>query len=335
MRRTFNESQIRAAGADGRTVEGYGIVWGSRNSYGEIFVPGCFDESLAAFGDAKPFPMLSQHDDPIGRWTEYRQDDTGLWLQGTISEVHEGQEVATLLNDRAINGLSIGFWSDQEVFVSAGETFSSNGFTSTQTKPTWYILKARLAECSIVTTPADDQARVVAIRHAGAGLAPETAEVVLPGLRTGADWDDLAYSMAVLMGARGGHDLRGLQEAERRALYQRLAHGYEQLERTPPAFAAAPNFTSTSWAHDEVDVYRDRCLGKAADALVNAAGATDRPLSDGTKERLRAAQDAITRVASPTEIPAVAGDTTAAELARICADLEALSRSITSQETSS
>ena len=57
-----------AAGAgDGMRIEGVASMFGSRNSYGEVFVPGAYAESLAAKTDAKPLPIGLYHREVVGR----------------------------------------------------------------------------------------------------------------------------------------------------------------------------------------------------------------------------------------------------------------------------
>src|SRR4051812_40734382 len=58
----------RDASGDRLWIEGYASVWGSRNSFGECFVPGAYTNTLAAKSDEKPLVMGYLHRDVIGRW---------------------------------------------------------------------------------------------------------------------------------------------------------------------------------------------------------------------------------------------------------------------------
>jgi HK97 family phage prohead protease len=94
---------------DKGTFEGYGSVFGNIDAYKEIVEPGAFRESLETLGLPS---MLWQHnpDQPIGVYTEVREDETGLFVKGQINlDVQSGKEGYSLLKQGALRGLSIGF----------------------------------------------------------------------------------------------------------------------------------------------------------------------------------------------------------------------------------
>lgn len=155
---------------DGRTVvSGHAVMWDSRNSYAEQFVPGAFADSLRDKGDRKPLVMGYQHREPIGRWAEYGEDRDGLALSGPISDTAQGRDAVTLLRDGVLTGLSIGFWPKRWQFAEAGErvTFQTplGERTYEPDEPTIFILEAELVEASLVMAPSDDDARVEDIRE--------------------------------------------------------------------------------------------------------------------------------------------------------------------------
>ena len=91
--------------------EGYASIFNQVDGSGDLVLPGAFDNSLHKRGPAN-IRMLFQHDpsQPIGRWLEIRQDDKGLYVRGQLSmDVQRSTELAGLLRDGAIDGLSIGF----------------------------------------------------------------------------------------------------------------------------------------------------------------------------------------------------------------------------------
>ena len=56
--------------------------------------------------------MLFQHDpaEPIGVWTEIREDERGLFVRGKLSkDVARAREILSLMRGGALDGLSIGF----------------------------------------------------------------------------------------------------------------------------------------------------------------------------------------------------------------------------------
>lgn len=153
--------QVRAVGDDG-TFTGYGSVFGSRNSYGEVVMPGAFRDSLA---EKKP-RLLWQHDarKPIGT-IEAREDDNGLLIEGKLTlEVQQAREAHALMRDGAIDGMSMGFFPVEETVDREDDVIRLN--------------KIDLWEVSLVTFPADDQARVQEVRAAlEAGDIPAKRDV--------------------------------------------------------------------------------------------------------------------------------------------------------------
>ena len=107
----------------------------------DVVARGAFAESLARRGPAG-VRMLWQHDpaEPIGRWLSLVEDARGLSVRGRLNlRVARAREIAALLEDGAIDGLSIGF--------RAVEARRDRG-TGTRR-----LLKIDLWEISVVTFP--------------------------------------------------------------------------------------------------------------------------------------------------------------------------------------
>lgn len=77
------------------------------------------------------------HDDPIGRMTDYRVDDKGLWVKARISSAAE--EVFGLIKDKILTAFSIGFRILDAEYNSAAEVF--------------VIKELELVEISVVSVP--------------------------------------------------------------------------------------------------------------------------------------------------------------------------------------
>ena len=111
LRRTFPLT-LASAGEEG-IIEGYGSVFGVRDSYGDIVQRGAFVASLAAHKAAGTMPaMLWQHnpEDPIGVWTDMAEDDRGLRVRGRITmESDLCRDKYHRLKAGGLRGLSIGF----------------------------------------------------------------------------------------------------------------------------------------------------------------------------------------------------------------------------------
>ncbi|MFC3051640.1 HK97 family phage prohead protease [Kordiimonas pumila] len=132
------------------TFEGYGAVFHNRDRDGDIIAPGAFRESLKGGMPA----LLWQHDQkaPIGRFNDVREDEKGLFVKGQLAMTGRGAEAYDLLKMGALNGLSIGFVTKEA---------SRDPASATRT-----ITKADLMEVSLVTFPANDMARISAVKSA-------------------------------------------------------------------------------------------------------------------------------------------------------------------------
>lgn len=160
--------ELRATGEDG-TVEGYGSVFGQKDSYDDVIARGAFAGTLAAHQRDGSMPaMLWQHDTskPIGVWTEMAEDDNGLRVKGKLAlDTALGKEAHALLKMGALNGLSIGFMSKQWQYDRETEIRT--------------LTEVDLWEVSLVTFPAQSQARVTNVKAADAMSTPKDAEQIL------------------------------------------------------------------------------------------------------------------------------------------------------------
>jgi uncharacterized protein len=99
--------ELKAEGEEGEFT-GYGSVFEVVDSQGDKIAKGAFTKSLMS----RMPKMLWQHDmgEPIGKWTEAREDAKGLYLRGKLSlGVARARDAYALMKDGALEGLSIGF----------------------------------------------------------------------------------------------------------------------------------------------------------------------------------------------------------------------------------
>lgn len=145
---------VKSVGDDG-TFSGYGSVFGVIDSYQEIVAPGAFTDSLKEIAaKGRPVPVLWQHRSsaPIGIWDKLEEDGKGLYGAGTLLKdaVAQAGEAHALMKARAVSGLSIGYWVRESSFDEK---------TGIRT-----LTKLDLVEVSLVTFPANDDARVDAVK---------------------------------------------------------------------------------------------------------------------------------------------------------------------------
>lgn len=98
----------------GTMLQGYGSVFGKVDQHADIIDPGAFEENISEIRQGKAiFPkMLYQHNasEVIGIWTELSTDQKGLRVTGNLVKgLPRYQELDTLVRNKMIDGLSIGF----------------------------------------------------------------------------------------------------------------------------------------------------------------------------------------------------------------------------------
>ena len=146
----FADIALDSVAGDG-TFTGYASLFETPDLSGDIISAGAFEKSLKRRG-ASGVRMLFQHDpaEPIGTWTDIREDARGLFAAGRINaDVARGREVLSLMRSGGLDGLSIGF-----------STVKSRREASGLRR----LLEVDLWEISVVTFPMLPQARVAAVK---------------------------------------------------------------------------------------------------------------------------------------------------------------------------
>ncbi|SFU67826.1 MULTISPECIES: HK97 family phage prohead protease [unclassified Methylobacterium] len=133
-------------------VSGYASTFGGPpDAHGDIIAPGAFSRSLREHKAAGTAPvMLWSHDmaEPVGRWTEFREDDHGLFVRGQFNlETTRGRDAHAHAKAGDVSGLSIGFFV-AEGGMRAGE------------RGTVILTDLDLMEISVVALPANRRARL-------------------------------------------------------------------------------------------------------------------------------------------------------------------------------
>lgn len=110
---------------------GYASVWNVVDSYGTVFLPGCFSASLDAHRTSGTRPKgLWQHmpEWPILTWHEFEEDDYGLRCKGQLLlDLEKGRECYTLMKAGEIDGLSAGFEVFETIEVTPAEAAADFG----------------------------------------------------------------------------------------------------------------------------------------------------------------------------------------------------------------
>lgn len=130
---------------------GYASLFGETDMGGDVVAPGAFRASLKKRG-AHGVRMLFQHDpaQPIGTWLDVAEDGKGLRVVGKLNlDVARARELAALIRDGALDGLSIGYKTLRSARAPGGART---------------LLALDLWEISLVTFPMLPGARVGAKR---------------------------------------------------------------------------------------------------------------------------------------------------------------------------
>jgi HK97 family phage prohead protease len=148
--------QIKELGKNGY-VAGYASVFGAVDAQREAVAKGAFARSLDGWKKAGRKPaMLWMHDvaQPIGVWEHLKEDADGLAVEGMLAiTTQNGADAYELLKMGAVTGLSIGY-----------RTVKARMDTRSKVRT---LDEVDLFEISLVTFPANDQARIRAVKDAG------------------------------------------------------------------------------------------------------------------------------------------------------------------------
>lgn len=125
-------------------IEGYAATFGVKDSYNDIINLGAFSTTLTT--DRKRIRLCYQHDldKVIGKIIDIKEDNVGLWFKAKVSNTGLGKDVSILVEDEAINEMSIGYRTKVSTWDDVNEIR--------------YLVEVELAEISIVTRAANKEA---------------------------------------------------------------------------------------------------------------------------------------------------------------------------------
>ncbi|MCU1787512.1 HK97 family phage prohead protease [Pectobacterium polaris] len=143
--------------SDSGEFEGYGSVFGVKDSYDDVVIPGAFSASLQAWKEKNSLPaLLWQHrvDEPIGIYTEMKEDEVGLYVKGRllIDDDPLSKRAHAHMKAGSLTGLSIGYMLKDWEYD--------------RTKEVFLLKEIDLWEVSLVTFPSNDEARVSDVKSA-------------------------------------------------------------------------------------------------------------------------------------------------------------------------
>jgi uncharacterized protein len=210
----YKSFSFKASAAEGLAegeISGYASTWGNVDSYGDIIQRGAFAGTLAFFLENGLTLHQHQMRVPIGKPIECYEDEKGLFIRAKISDTTAGRDCLTLVRDKVIRKLSIGFEPEGYSMLSEEQgraILGDAGYEEALKALPWYsdglrlLTQIKLYEVSLVSFPANEQAEILAVRSGG--RLPETEREFERFLRD-AGWP---RSAAV---ALTNHGYKGLQ----------------------------------------------------------------------------------------------------------------------------
>lgn len=276
--KAFTITEVKALDEEG-TFEGYLSVFDVVDNGNDLIKKGAFTKTLAERAKkGRRFPLLWYHDptEPIGVFTEMREDAKGLYVKGKLNlEVQAGREKHSLLKMGAIDSMSIGY--------TALKWETKRGVRE--------ISEIKLWEGSLVTFAMNEDALVTGVKSAAPGERPAGKA---------ADFQttlDLNQRRSELFERRWAIR-RALEEANRGAIEAGDLDRDEKLEAIDENLGQYHDAELAWWA-DWLTLQADEATAnapatKAADLPFETK--EGRKLSADTRKRLEAMQAEITEL---------------------------------------
>lgn len=164
--------ETRSALLDKRVVEGYAVIWGSKNLHDEVFHRGAFSKAINDMGveSSSEFKIkfAMEHGEVICLFAELKEDDIGLYFRTVPLPMGETEDkILRKLKDKTYNNFSIGFryvW-DKMSYDEVARTIN--------------IYEAFLMEISVVGLPSDLNSYAIRSVEQMANLYDDTEDFIL------------------------------------------------------------------------------------------------------------------------------------------------------------
>lgn len=147
----LNNIEVKFDDARRGFFSGYASKFGGVDSYGDTVIPGAYAATLE--NRIRPVQMRWNHyGEVIGKWTEIRETEHGLWVEGELTPGHsKAEDVYASLKHGAVTGMSIGYR------INKGIPNATGGVD---------LHEIELVEISVVESPADLAAQIGDIKSA-------------------------------------------------------------------------------------------------------------------------------------------------------------------------
>lgn len=119
----FKTFEVKEFEPESRKISGYAAIFNNKDKADDILLKGCFSKSIEERGPQSTandkIILLWQHDqrEPLGRITELKEDDRGLYFEAVIDDFELGDRAIKQLESGTLNQFSIGYnyvWENVE-----------------------------------------------------------------------------------------------------------------------------------------------------------------------------------------------------------------------------
>jgi uncharacterized protein len=139
-----------AANSDKMTFEGYASTY-KRDLVGDQITQGAFSKTIQERFPRNQIKILWQHSEPIGLPIRLEEDSKGLYIQGRLSDTQTARDAWSLMKDRVVDSMSIGY----DVIK---DSLSDDGSTR-------FLHELKLYEFSPVTFPANPDTSITDVKN--------------------------------------------------------------------------------------------------------------------------------------------------------------------------
>ncbi len=209
-------AELKFVGSEGAgQIEGHAAVFSNMDSKGDMIMPGAFDATLAEHKANGTMPsMFAEHSAflggdplPIGKWTEWHADETGLRVKGHLIALTHPDVFRTfeLMKAGVMTGLSIA-WAGREGGIKRGTKAG---------EPKRYLESIDVFSADPVCDPANRLARLDSVK----------AMMAMPNTQAAAESIAKAHAMCVDCLSGGNAPTRD----QRSEILQHLQDGHRHL----------------------------------------------------------------------------------------------------------
>jgi len=152
----FETKEIKRT-EDGRlNIKAYAAVFGNVDSYDDVVERGAFTKTIAE--DFDRMKLCVNHSlfdvyNVIGKINELKEDDKGLYIDADILPTTNGKDMAILVENGAINELSIGYRTKNSTEVVIDDVYYR------------HLTEVKLFEISLIPRAANDQATILSTQR--------------------------------------------------------------------------------------------------------------------------------------------------------------------------